>query len=147
LKDLGDPNEANYKMPAARFIVVMAVAPLVAGLGAFATASPTPPSDNAPHRSSPHLPRASHLLEALRLTPAQRTEIDRLIEDQRRQLQTIQQNPDASSGDRHQQMDEVRRNTATQMRSILTADQRDRLRSALSEMRSRRPGPHRKRDR
>jgi Spy/CpxP family protein refolding chaperone len=82
----------------------------------------------------------AHLTQALNLTSDQQAKIKPILEDQSKQMEALRQDTSTSRQDRFAKMQEIMKNSHTQIREVLNSDQQQKFDTL---MKNRMGGPHR----
>jgi Spy/CpxP family protein refolding chaperone len=69
----------------------------------------------------------AHLTQSLNLTSDQQAKIKPILEDSSKQMQALQQDTSMSQQDRHAKMQDIHKNSMSQIRGTLTPDQQQKF--------------------
>jgi protein CpxP len=138
--------ESNMKT---RFKGLMALA-LGMALAGFAAAQdqPPPPKGEGQHegmRGGRGMPspeeRIKHLTEALNLTTDQQSQIKGFMETEKKKMDALRDDTSAEGDAKREKAMQIRKDTQTSIRGVLTADQQTKFDKMQAEMKNR--GEHR----
>jgi periplasmic protein CpxP/Spy len=76
--------------------------------------------------------RLQHMTQQLNLSDAQQQQIKPILENEEKQMQTMRQDSSLSRDDRMSKMQQIRQDTSSQIKPILTADQQQKYAQMMS---------------
>lgn len=75
----------------------------------------------------------TRVLDTLGLTPAQKTEIEAIMKDQRSQMEAVRGDSKLSEADKRSRMEEIRKSHRTSIENVLTPAQRTKLQQIMQQ--------------
>src|SRR5271165_5155191 len=107
-------------------LVLLATSFIAVGASSAAAQDSQPAQGNSQWRSATLNPaqRTHELAEKLDLTPDQQTKVMDIYQSERSQMETLRQDPSLTDKDQRVKMKDVHKNTDTQIRAVLDANQK-----------------------